>query len=104
MCASSIPHIPGHCPGELSKILTDEEAASIITEAQAGFGEDPFCPRHGKTSRPIEVPGLRCDCEENLRPAPSCDVLDCENSAVALDWRKDDPIPTPRCSDHRVSR
>jgi hypothetical protein len=23
---------------------------------------DPFCPRHGRASRPIEVPGLRCDC------------------------------------------
>lgn len=24
--------------------------------------EDFFCPRHGRRSRPIEVPGLRCDC------------------------------------------
>lgn len=24
---------------------------------------DPFCPRHGRRSRPAEVPGLRCDCE-----------------------------------------
>ena len=23
---------------------------------------DHFCPRHGRRSRPIEVPGLRCDC------------------------------------------
>lgn len=23
---------------------------------------DPFCPRHGRASRPIEIPGLRCDC------------------------------------------
>ena len=31
--------------------------------------EDRFCPRHGRASRPIEVPGLRCDCPvyENSR-------------------------------------
>lgn len=23
---------------------------------------DPFCPRHGRESRRIEIPGLRCDC------------------------------------------
>ncbi len=23
---------------------------------------DLFCPRHGRQSRPIEVPGLACDC------------------------------------------
>ena len=23
---------------------------------------NPFCPRHGRKSRPAEVPGLRCDC------------------------------------------
>ena len=23
---------------------------------------DPFCPRHGRASRPAETPGLRCDC------------------------------------------
>ena len=23
---------------------------------------DPFCPRHGRASRPIEVEGLICDC------------------------------------------
>lgn len=23
---------------------------------------DPFCPRHGRRSRPIEIPGLPCDC------------------------------------------
>ncbi len=28
---------------------------------------DPFCPRHGRASRPVEVPGLRCDCLENQR-------------------------------------
>lgn len=26
---------------------------------------DPFCPCHGRTSRPIEIPGLRCDCNAN---------------------------------------
>jgi hypothetical protein len=24
---------------------------------------DPFCPRHGRRSRPVEIRGLRCDCE-----------------------------------------
>lgn len=27
--------------------------------------KDRFCPRHGRASRPIEVPGLPCDCESN---------------------------------------
>lgn len=27
---------------------------------------DPFCPRHERRSRPIEIPGLRCTCLENL--------------------------------------
>lgn len=26
---------------------------------------DPFCPCHGRASRPIEVPGLRCDCRSD---------------------------------------
>jgi NTP pyrophosphatase (non-canonical NTP hydrolase) len=26
---------------------------------------DPFCPRHGRASRPVEVPGLRCDCRSD---------------------------------------
>lgn len=25
---------------------------------------DRFCPRHGRASRPAEVPGLRCDCPD----------------------------------------
>ncbi len=25
-------------------------------------GADRFCPRHGRASRPIELPGLPCDC------------------------------------------
>lgn len=24
--------------------------------------DDPFCPKHGRASRPITVEGLRCDC------------------------------------------
>lgn len=24
---------------------------------------DPFCPEHGRCSRPSHTPGLRCDCE-----------------------------------------
>lgn len=23
---------------------------------------DPFCPKHGRRSRPITIEGLRCDC------------------------------------------
>lgn len=30
---------------------------------------DPFCPRHGRASRPTLTPGLRCDCEANQRAA-----------------------------------
>ena len=26
------------------------------------MSQDRFCPRHGRASRPVEVPGLRCDC------------------------------------------
>lgn len=26
------------------------------------MSDDLFCPRHGRRSRPIEIPGLRCDC------------------------------------------
>jgi hypothetical protein len=31
--------------------------------------DDPFCPRHGRRSRPAETPGLRCDCLETLLDA-----------------------------------
>lgn len=30
---------------------------------------DPFCPRHGRKSRPTLSPGLRCDCLEILLAA-----------------------------------
>lgn len=29
--------------------------------------EDPFCPRHGRASRPVEIPGLRCTCAAQPR-------------------------------------
>lgn len=31
---------------------------------------DPFCPRHGRRSRPIEVPGLHCDCSRPCSTSP----------------------------------
>lgn len=27
------------------------------------YEDDPFCPRHGRESRPTDTPGLRCDCK-----------------------------------------
>lgn len=29
--------------------------------------DDPFCPRHGRASRPTLTDGLRCDCSSNER-------------------------------------
>jgi hypothetical protein len=26
--------------------------------------DDPFCPRHGRKSRPVTIDGLRCDCSQ----------------------------------------
>lgn len=90
MCNRLPPHIPGHCPppeGEMT-LATIREAVerfrsnnqnwSLDPASTIALGEalelgdpgaerllaliDPFCPRHGRASRPIEVPGLRCDC------------------------------------------
>jgi NTP pyrophosphatase (non-canonical NTP hydrolase) len=42
-----------------------EQAFAEMQDHIAGHAPpDPFCPRHGRKSRPIEIPGLRCDCEE----------------------------------------
>lgn len=41
---------------------------------------DPFCPRHGRASRRVEVPGLRCDCGQATSEPRSVSV-----SKIALD-------------------
>lgn len=47
---------------------------------------DLFCPRHGRTSRPIEVPGLRCDCIGG--PSwPSEDPAVVELAMRSREWR-----------------
>jgi hypothetical protein len=38
-------------------------------EGEPRFGVDSFCPRHGKASRPVETPGLRCDCLDVIKDA-----------------------------------
>lgn len=65
MCRNGPPHIPGHCPPEYSGLgITEEEVARVVAEVRSADGSDPFCPRHGKKSRPVEILGLRCDCPE----------------------------------------
>lgn len=84
MCNRAPSHIPGNCPpppdlGDLK--ISEEEKEKFISEirkddavlrfllaptparAQEELTKlDPFCPRHGRRSRPVEIPGLRCDC------------------------------------------
>lgn len=67
MCSGGPPHVPGHCPAPKPLLLTDEQIREIVAEGNIAAGLDPFCPMHGRKSRPIEVPGLRCDCEKETR-------------------------------------
>ena len=41
------------------------ERPALLDEPEmlrAQNGRPRFCPRHGAADRPIEIPGLRCDC------------------------------------------
>jgi len=53
---------------------------------------DPFCPRHGRQSRPIEIPGLRCDCAADETTKLKCAL--CERAPV---WFRDE---LQYCGDH----
>lgn len=43
------------------------------------MSDDPFCPRHGRESRPALVEGLRCDCGLGDE---KCGVRECPHPAV----------------------
>jgi hypothetical protein len=58
-CAQGCKQIIAYCPehgGDARAI--EEMTAHHKTHPDP---DDLFCPRHGKASRPIEIPGLRCD-------------------------------------------
>lgn len=67
-----------------------EPASAIALDVALAIGDpsaerllamiDPFCPRHGRASRPAEIPGLRCDCPQPPRSwwCPICKVLYCD--------------------------
>jgi hypothetical protein len=72
MCNRAPPHIPGHCPPAVTPpdlgcrglVAGGAETLDAIREVLfPPMAEiDPFCSRHGRRSRPVEIPGLRCDC------------------------------------------
>ena len=46
--------------------------------------DDTFCPRHGRASRPVEVPGLRCDCRLTKSEPDPCRCESCRERAPGL--------------------
>ena len=48
------------------------------------FEQDPFCPRHGRRSRPTLTPGLRCLCSKILMAAAGVTVADSIEDAFML--------------------
>lgn len=43
----------------------DAKAIELCQAHHAAHRPDPFCPEHGRASRPSHTPGLRCDCATN---------------------------------------
>src|SRR5258708_15573938 len=58
--------------------LTTEVHAYLSIDGDVPHDDDPFCPRHGRASRPSEIPGLRCDCNRTAMDPDCADALEWE--------------------------